>query len=166
MISEPNNSQKIMLHLANNSSGQYGFFSLGGNTRIRGNGQLSTFDGPIGIGTTNPGTYKLAVNGKIHTKEVKVDLSGWSDFVFEKDYKLPTLTEVEKHITEKGHLKDIPSAKEVSENGIFLGEMDSKLLQKIEELMLYTIQQQKELEIQRKEIENLKSEIKTLKINK
>ncbi|CAM1348535.1 hypothetical protein [Tenacibaculum halocynthiae] len=99
----------------------------------------------IGIGTTTPGIWKLAVNGNIRAKEIKVE-TGWSDFVFYDDYKLPTLKEVEKHIKEKGHLKDIPSAKDVEKNGIFLGKMDSKLLQKIEELTLYTIQQQKEIE--------------------
>lgn len=101
--------------------------------------------GNVGIGTKTPDS-KLTVNGKIHTKEVKVDLNGWSDFVFEESYNLPTLEEVEKHIKEKGHLKDIPSAKEVEKDGIYLGEMDSKLLQKIEELTLYVIQQQKEME--------------------
>ncbi len=122
--------------------------------------------GNVGIGTYNPGSWKLAVNGKIRAKEIKVETS-WSDFVFYDDYELPTLQEVENHIKEKGHLKDIPSAKEVEENGIFLGEMDSKLLQKIEELTLYTIQQEKEIlklkeqnyriEKQEKEILELKS---------
>jgi hypothetical protein len=113
-------------------------------------------DGNVGIGTTNPGIWKLAVNGNIRAKEIKVE-TGWSDFVFENGYKLPTLKDVEKHIKEKGHLKDIPSAKEVEKNGIFLGEMDSKLLQKIEELTLYTIQQQKEIENLKNENESLKS---------
>tara|TARA_B110000114_G_C15010306_1_gene364485 strand:- start:167 stop:1048 length:882 start_codon:yes stop_codon:yes gene_type:complete len=107
-------------------------------------------NGNIGIGTTNPNGWKLAVNGNIRAKEIKVE-TGWSDFVFENDYKLPTLQEVENHIKEKGHLKDIPSAKEVEKNGIFLGEMDSKLLQKIEELTLYTIAQEKKI----KELESL-----------
>lgn len=107
-------------------------------------------NGNVGIGTNNPGVWKLAVNGKIRAKEIKVETE-WSDFVFYEDYKLPTLQEVEEHIKEKGHLKDIPSAKEVVENGIYLGEMDSKLLQKIEELTLYTIQQQKEIENLKKE---------------
>ncbi|MGX1928303.1 hypothetical protein [Flagellimonas sp. 2504JD4-2] len=118
--------------------------------------------GNVGIGTTNPGGYRLAVNGNIHTKEVKVDLTGWSDFVFNQDYLLPTLTEVEKHIKEKGHLKDIPSAKEVLKNGVLLGEMDAKLLQKIEELTLYTIQQEKKLDMQSQEIEKLKSLVTNL----
>lgn len=103
------------------------------------------FKGTVGIGISNPGSWKLAVDGKIRAKEIKVE-TGWSDFVFEKDYNLPTLEEVEKHIIEKGHLKDIPSAQEVKQNGIFLGQMDAKLLQKIEEIMLYTIQQEKRID--------------------
>jgi len=154
IISEPNNSQKIYLHLADNASGEYGYFHLGGDTKLRGNGVHSSFDGALGIGTTNPGSWKLAVNGKIRAKEIKVE-TGWSDFVFFDDYKLPTLREVENHIKENGHLKDIPSAKEVEENGVFLGEMDSKLLQKIEELTLYTIQQEKKLNSQNSEIKKL-----------
>ena len=102
-------------------------------------------NGNVGIGTMTPDA-KLAVNGVVHSKEVKVDLTGWSDFVFEDDYPLPTLEEVEQHIKEKGHLKDIPSAKEVEENGVFLGEMDARLLQKIEELTLYVIELKKEIE--------------------
>ena len=109
----------------------------------------------IGIGTVSPGSWKLAVNGKVRAKEVKVE-TGWSDFVFNKEYELPSLQEVDNHIKEKGHLKDIPSAKEVEENGIFLGEMDAKLLQKIEELTLYTIQQEKKIEDQDEEIKKLK----------
>lgn len=106
---------------------------------------INPFGGNVAIGTKKSDSWKLAVNGKIRAKEIKVE-TGWSDFVFYDDYKLSTLQEVENHIIENGHLKDIPSAKEVEENGIFLGEMDSKLLQKIEELTLYTIQQQKEIE--------------------
>ena len=102
-------------------------------------------DGGVGIGTNNPGVYKLAVNGTIRAKEIVIE-TGWADFVFESDYHLPTLEEVENHIKEKGHLKDIPSAKEVAEKGIGLGEMDAKLLQKIEELTLYTIEQEKEID--------------------
>ncbi|WP_192350826.1 hypothetical protein [Algoriphagus sp. Y33] len=102
-------------------------------------------NGSVGIGTLALGSYMLAVNGRIRAKEIKVE-TGWSDFVFNGNYVLPTLAEVEAHIKEKGHLKDIPSAEEVAENGIFLGEMDSKLLQKIEELTLYIIEQNKRIE--------------------
>lgn len=103
-------------------------------------------DGLVSIGSPNrqPG-YLLAVNGKIKSKEIKVETS-WSDFVFYKDYPLPSLEEVELFIKKNGHLKDIPSEKEVSQNGILVGEMNAKLLQKIEELMLYTIDQEKRMQ--------------------
>ncbi|MCC9074317.1 hypothetical protein LNQ49_22240 [Flavobacterium sp. F-65] len=97
----------------------------------------------VGIGTANPDA-KLAVNGTIHSQEVKVDMLGWSDFVFKKEYNLPTLAEVEKHIKENGHLENIPNEEEVLKNGINLGEMNAKLLQKIEELTLYMIEMKKE----------------------
>ncbi|MGN7812856.1 hypothetical protein [Flavobacterium sp. 22076] len=110
----------------------------------------------VGIGISNP-SNKLDVNGTIHSKEVKVDMQGWSDFVFKKEYNLPTLEEVEKHINKKGHLENIPNEDEVLKNGINLGEMNSKLLQKIEELTLYAIQQNKKIEEQSREIETLKA---------
>ena len=113
--------------------------------------------GNVGIGTNDPSSYKLAVNGKIRAKEIKVE-AGWADYVFKEDYNLPTLEEVEQHIAEKGHLINIPSAKEVEEKGIYLGEMNKLLLEKIEELTLYTLQQQKELEKQQNEIELLKQQ--------
>ncbi len=118
-------------------------------------------NGNVGIGTTNPGTWKLAVNGKVRAKEVQVE-TGWADFVFETDYALPTLSEVENHIKEKGHLKDIPSAEEVEKNGISLGKINAKLLQKIEELTLYTIQQQKEIQNLKNKNEKLESLSKRL----
>jgi len=129
-----------------------GSHSLSSGLTILGNGN-------IGIQTPNPGSWKLAVNGKIRAKEIKVE-TGWSDFVFFDNYKLPTLQEVENHIKENGHLKDIPSAKDVEENGIFLGEMDSKLLQKIEELTLYTIQQEKKI----RELESLNKKLLELQL--
>ncbi len=101
-------------------------------------------NGKVGIGTNNPDS-ELSVNGKIHTKEVKVDMTGWADYVFDKGYQLPTLQEVEQHIKENGHLQNIPSTKEVEENGIELGEMNKKLLEKIEQLTLYIIKQDKRI---------------------
>lgn len=119
-------------------------------------GELSV-EKNMGIGVKNP-QNKLDVNGTIHSKEVRVDMTGWSDYVLKKDYNLPTLEQVEKHIAEKGHLENIPNEQEVLKNGINLGEMSAKLLQKIEELTLYTIEQNKKIEKQSDEIEVLKIE--------
>lgn len=115
----------------------------------------------IGIGTNNP-QYKLDVNGTIRAKEIKVE-TGWADFVFAPDYNLPTLGEVELHIEAHKHLPGIPTEAEVKKNGVNLGEMNVKLLQKVEELTLYMIQQNKEIIQQGKVIESLKSEIDKLK---
>ena len=108
---------------------------------------ISYTAGNVGIGTTNTQGYLLAVAGSMVTEGVKVELEGnWPDFVFEPSYDLPSLSHIEKYIQSNGHLPDIPSAEDVAENGIELGEMNAKLLQKIEELTLHTIQQQKELD--------------------
>lgn len=100
----------------------------------------------VGIGTNTPDSA-LAVNGTIHSKEVKVDVLGWTDYVFKNNYNLSTLEEVEKYITEKGHLENIPSEEEAVKNGISLGEMNAKLLQKIEELTLYMIDVNKKVNV-------------------
>lgn len=100
----------------------------------------------LGINTTTiPSGYTMSIKGKLITEEIKVQqygTSGWPDYVFKKEYKLPSLQEVEKQIKDNGHLKDIPSAEEVAKNGFLLGEMNAKLLQKIEELTLYSIEQE------------------------
>lgn len=128
-------------------------------------------DGDVGIGlATVPSGYKLAVEGKIRTREIRVDQDTWPDYVFEKGYELPTLEEIEKHIDEKGHLPKIPSAEEVMANGVELGEMDRLLLEKIEELTLFIISQHKELKEQKvrnddleKEVVSLRSDLNNLK---
>ncbi|TRX46491.1 hypothetical protein FNH22_30755 [Fulvivirga sp. M361] len=114
-------------------------------------------NGEIGIGTTNPDA-KLTVKGDIHTQEVKVDLNGAvaPDFVFERDYELLTLKETEKYIQANKHLPEIPSAQEMEKNGIELKEMNLKLLQKVEELTLHLIHQNKEIDKMKKEISALK----------
>lgn len=118
---------------------------------------LPKADSFIGIGTTSftDGTdiYRLSVKGAIRADRVKV-YTTWADFVFEKSYKLPTLKEVENHIKENGHLKDIPSAKEVESKGIELGEMNKLLLQKVEELTLYIIEMNKEIQQLKTQIKN------------
>lgn len=109
----------------------------------------------VGIGTQNLDiNFRLAVNGRIRAKEVVVE-SGWSDFVFEEDYPLTKLSEVESFIKTNKHLPGIPSAAEVAENGVPIGEMQSKLLMKIEELTLYMIEIKKENEQLKQKIDEL-----------
>lgn len=121
-----------------------------------------TSTGNIGIGVINP-QNKLDVDGVIRATEVKVE-TGWADFVFAKDYKLPTLQEVENHIKEHNHLPDIPSEIEVKENGVSLGEMQAKLLQKIEELTLYVIEQDKMIKEQGEKMNKQDEKIHELQI--
>ena len=121
----------------------------------------------VGIGTKDTKGFKLGVNGKIAATEVKVaTYTNWPDFVFKKEYNLPTLNQVENQIKEEGHLEGIPNAAEVKKEGFFLGGMDAKLLQKIEELTLYAIEQEKEIEklkTQKSLVEEIKKENKILK---
>ncbi|WP_276373031.1 hypothetical protein [Chryseolinea sp. H1M3-3] len=101
--------------------------------------------GNVGIGTTNPGGYKLAVEGKIGAREVVVTTAAWADYVFDPTYNLRPLSEVETYVKENKHLPEIPSAKEVEVNGVNLGEMNMLLLKKVEELTLYVIELEKKV---------------------
>ncbi|NLR63244.1 hypothetical protein HGH92_02895 [Chitinophaga varians] len=103
-------------------------------------------NGNVGIGTNNPQT-KLAVKGTVLAQRVKVSVAAaeWPDFVFSKNYTLPSLQEVENYISQHQHLPDMPAAADVAKDGHDLGEMNRKLLQKVEELTLYIIDLQKRI---------------------
>lgn len=124
----------------------------------------AVIQGTLAIGNASlPVGYQLGVNGKILSSEIKVmNFANWPDYVFESSYQLPTLGDIERYIQENKHLQGIPSAKEVAKDGIHLGEMNAKLLQKIEELTLYMIDQNKKTEAQNEKIEQQDKLIKGL----
>ncbi len=121
-------------------------------------------DGNVGIGTINTYGYRLAVDGKILTDEVMVkDPVDWFDGVFEPDYNLMTINELEMFINSHGHLPDVPSEETVMENGYGLADMNGILLKKVEELTLYIIEIKKAMDEQNKVIELQQDEL--VKIN-
>ncbi|MGY3215091.1 hypothetical protein [Mucilaginibacter sp. HD30] len=134
-----------------NSSG-----STWGNTIVNPQG------GNVGIGTASP-DEKLTVDGKIHSKEVKVDLSiPVPDYVFEPEYKLTSLDDLRAYVNKNRHLPEIPSAAHMEKEGIMLSEMNMKLLKKVEELTLYLLEQQVQLKAQADRIKKLE-EVSTKK---
>lgn len=110
----------------------------------------------IGANMTNPGDYALYVERGILTEKVRVALKNtadWSDYVFAADYDLMPLAKVEQYIQSNKHLPGVASAQEVKDNGIDVAQMDAVLLKKIEELTLYMLQQQKEIDRLKKQLE-------------
>jgi hypothetical protein len=111
-------------------------------------------NGNVTVGTPAPsgtqGNYKLSVWGRARANEIVVNTTG-ADFVFAKDYRLRPLGEVEQFIATNQHLPEIPSAQEMQANGMAVGELQTRLLQKVEELTLYVIEQHKKIEAQQKE---------------
>jgi hypothetical protein len=117
------------VYLQNQANGAQIFFNNGAEAmRIGGSGN-------VGIGTNSP-AEKLSVNGNISTKKLIVTQMGWSDYVFDSSYQLRPLTEVAEFIRKNKHLPEIPSAKEVEEKGISVGDNQALMLKKIEELKL------------------------------
>lgn len=105
--------------------------------------QMTILNGNVGIGTASP-TYKLDVTGTIRANEIIVNTTG-ADFVFAEDYKLRPLSEVKAFIQENKHLPEIKSAQEMQEDGVGINELQTQLLQKIEELTLYILQQEERI---------------------
>ncbi len=129
-------------------------FVQAGSAKVEGN--IFT-DSNIGIGTSNfvdgADTYRLSVKGKVRAEEIKV-YNTWADYVFSSTYKLPTLKEVEQYIIANKHLQNVPSAQEIEKNGLALGEMAKIQQEKIEELTLYIIEQNKRIEALEAKINN------------
>ncbi len=122
-----------------------------------------TIDGKLNIGTNATNDYQLAVDGTIGTKELKVRSQIGADFVFEDDYSLMPIEELEEFVKSNKHLPEVAPAKKMEEDGVRQSEMNQKLLQKVEELTLYLIDQNKQLKNQNEKIEALQKEIESMK---
>lgn len=112
------------------------------------------------IKTNGRKIFQINNNGLVQAREIKVDIQTWPDFVFEPSYALMPLNELENFYKTQKHLPNVPDATTVEKEGINLGEMDKILLQKIEELTLYLMQQEKRIEMQQNEIDSLKKSFK------
>jgi len=145
---------QVLYSPAGTATGAFASFFTSNLLTILGNGN-------VGIGTANP-TYPLAVNGTIEAKAVIVQ-TGWSDYVFDRDYRLASLPEVESYIKAEHHLPGLPSAKQVAKDGVSLGDMQSKLLAQIEQLTLHQIEQEKRLDEQETAMRAQSGEIAALK---
>lgn len=117
----------------------------------------TTNTGNVGIGTQTPGTYRLAVEGTIGARKVKVTQAAWADFVFDPEYELMSLPELEQFVKKHRHLPEIPSAETVASEGLDLGDINKKLLQKIEEQSLYIIELNKQLQALSERMEKLEA---------
>jgi hypothetical protein len=118
----------------------------------------------VGIGTNNTGTYKLAVEGTMGARVVKVTQNAWADYVFADDFKLRNLSEVSNFIGKNRHLPDVPSEEEIKKNGLDVGEMQKIQMQKIEEITLYLIKQEKEINALKEENKELRKILKKRKL--
>ncbi|TYR36347.1 hypothetical protein FXV77_10590 [Sphingobacterium phlebotomi] len=118
-----------------------------------------TGGGNVGIGTNSP-KAKLAVEGNILAKEIKVTNNiAVPDYVFEPDYKLTNLSDIETYVKEHKHLPEIPSAKDIDQNGLDLGEMNLLLLKKVEELTLHLIEKEKKMDALEKRLYEVEAEL-------
>jgi len=141
-----------------------GYANLPSFSLVTGNIRRLTIDasGNIGIGKTDP-QNKLDVNGTIHSKSVLIDLNGWSDYVFKKDYRLAPLSEVEAYIDQNQHLPEIPSEQEMTKKGLNVSEMNKLLMKKVEELTLYAIENEQKDKKKDKLLASLQEQINALK---
>ena len=154
------NAGYIFKDRTDNTYGGWNWYANGGVAslyRYSSGGNLLSIDagGNMNLGATrNAAGYKLSVGGKIIAEEVRVNLqANWPDYVFASNYNLRTLPELESFIKANNHLPNIPAAAEVEKSGIAIGEMQTKMMEKIEELSLYIIEQNKTIELLKQQME-------------
>jgi len=161
-LNDPGNLNKVFI-IGYNATKDYAFLSPWdwGSSTWR-NLAINAGGGSVGIGTAPNSAYRLWVKGTTRTTTLIVDTGG-ADFVFEDGYELAPLEEVEAFIREHRHLPDVPPATELEENGSDVGAMQIRLLQKVEELTLYLIEQKKDLAQLQRENEQLREEVAALR---
>ena len=158
------NAGYIFKDRTDNTYGGWNWYANGGVAslyRYSSGGNLLSIDanGNMNLGATrNAVGYKLNVGGKIIAEEVRVNLqANWPDYVFAPNYALKPLPELESFIKANNHLPNMPAAAEVEKSGLAIGEMQTKMMEKIEELSLYIIQQNKTIELLKQQMEALQS---------
>lgn len=155
-VSEPVNTDKRGLYVDNDVSTSWNLLTL---RNVAGTMMTVTGAGNVVIGANNRPGYKLAVDGTIGARRVKVSQESWADYVFHPDYKFPSIEELELFIASRRHLPGVPSAEEVESNGVDLGDMNKILLEKVEELSLYIISLKKQLDAQQAQITALQRQL-------
>lgn len=159
LTSNPNGYALVVGGTLNTTGGLYVNDELFVSSQWTRSSSALVYHGTVGIGTaltSNPNGYVLAVNGKIGAKDLHVENSSaaWPDYVFEDDYALPPLTQVQTYIVRHKHLPDVPDANTVEKEGYDVSAMDAVMLQKIEELTLYILQQQQEIDALKEQLAN------------
>ncbi len=152
-----NNTKKWSLFAEYPAAGNFSLYSHGGVNDVV---MIVKDNGNVGIGTSTPST-KLEVNGTVRAQDMIVVVKNWADYVFEPDYKLRTLPELETFIKSKKHLPDVPTEAEVKAKGANVGEVQVALLRKIEELSLYVIECQKKLVKTEEKLDKTEETLKT-----
>lgn len=167
MYFEYDHADTKILEVQNPTAG-YTAFSLHSNGEMDiHNGVAQIFhlgtNGMLSLHNNSMETFRVEANGMVRARKIKVDSETWADYVFDENYKLLPLNELEVFLKKNKHLPSIPSEKQIIEEGIDVTEMNVKMMEKIEELTLYLIQQNKKLEKQSKELEELKAEVARLR---
>jgi hypothetical protein len=169
-LAAPSGGASANLISYNRTTSSYSDFKISASNIIFGYGTTETNEamrimatGNVGIGTSDTHGYKFAVNGDIHAKKVVIDLINWPDYVFKPTYNLKPLSEVKSYIDLNHHLPEMPSEKEVAEKGVDLGEMNKLLTKKVEELTLYMIEKDKQVQKEQETNQSQQTQIDELK---